>query len=168
MNALGDALAVTLAHRLGFAPQTFAELHPGGSLGRRLTPVGELAHTGDAIPSVPPNAPMLTVIHEMSAKRLGMTTVQREAKLLGVLSDGDLRRLFEREGPEAFHRTADEVMNPHPRIVRPDLFAADALDLMEAHKITALIVTEDGTASTAIHGIIHLHDLVQALALKRD
>ncbi len=165
MLALGDALAITLSQRLGFAPQTFAELHPGGSLGRRLTPVHELAHTGDAIPSVPPDAAMPTVIHEMSAKRLGMTTVQDGGKLLGVLSDGDLRRLFEREGPNAFHCTAAEVMNPHPRTVHPNLFAADALDLMEAHKITALILTADGTPAGPVQGVLHLHDILQALAV---
>lgn len=169
MLALGDALAITLAERLGFAPQTFAELHPGGSLGRRLTPVRELAHTGEAIPRVLPTAAMPEVIHEMSRKRLGMTTVQDAAgRLLGVLSDGDLRRLFEREEANAFHRTAAEVMNPHPRTVSPDLFAADALDLMETHKITALILTQDGTPASPPEGVIHLHDLVQALALKRD
>ena len=169
MLALGDALAVTLAQRLGFAPQTFADLHPGGHLGRRLTPVRDLAHTGDAIPSVPPQAPMPQVIHEMSAKRLGMTTIQdAQSKLLGVLSDGDLRRLFEREGPAAFHHTAAQVMNPHPRTIPPHLFASDALDLMETHKITALLLTGDGTPTTPVEGILHLHDLVQALALKRD
>ncbi len=167
MLALGDALAITLSQRLGFAPQTFAELHPGGSLGRRLTPVRELAHTGEAVPTVAPDAPMSTVIHEMSAKRLGMATVQdAHGKLLGVLSDGDLRRLFEREGPAAFHRTAAQVMNPHPRTVSPDLFALDALDLMEQHKITALVLTQ-GTAEARVQGVVHLHDLVQALSLKQ-
>lgn len=167
MLALGDALAITVARRLGFVPETFAELHRGGSLGRRLTPIRELMHTGDACPVVPPNAPMPTVIHEMSAKRLGMTTVQEGGRLLGVLSDGDLRRLFEREGPEAFHRVAGEVMNPVPRTVSGDMFAGAALDLMEAHKITALILTADGTATTPVQGIVHLHDLVQALASSR-
>lgn len=168
MLALGDALAITLSQRLGFAPQTFAELHPGGSLGRRLTPVRDLAHTGDAVPSVLPDAAMPTVIHEMSAKRLGMTTVQQGGQLLGVLSDGDLRRLFEREGPGAFHRAASEVMNPHPRTVPPNLFAAEALELMETHKITALLVTADGTSATPVLGILHLHDLVQTLAVARN
>ena len=168
MLALGDALAVTLAARLGLTPQTFADSHPGGHLGRRLTPIGDLMHTGDAIPSVPPDAPMPHVIHEMSAKRLGLTTVQTpDGKLLGVLSDGDLRRLFEREGPAAFHHTAAEVMNPTPRTVPPHLFAANALDLMETHKITALLITQDGTPTTPLQGLLHLHDLVQALALKR-
>ena len=168
MLALGDALAITLSQRLGFAPQTFAELHPGGALGRRLTPVSEMMHTGTALPVVSPDAPMPTVIHEMSAKRLGMTTVQANAQLLGVLSDGDLRRLFEREGPAAFHRTAVEVMNAHPRTVKPDLFAADALDLMETHKITALILTEDGSPRSAVQGVIHLHDVVKALSSRKS
>ncbi len=166
MLALGDALAITLSQRLGFAPQAFAELHPGGSLGRRLTPVRDLMHTGDAIPAVGQHAPMPEVIHEMSAKRLGMTTVQDPAGvLLGVLSDGDLRRLFERKGPDAFHHTAADVMNTQPRTVGADLFAADALNVMEAHKITALLVTADGTAAGALRGVIHLHDILQALAL---
>lgn len=164
MLALGDALAVMLAETMGFAPQTFAALHPGGALGRRLTPVRELMHAGEAVPSVLPDAPMPTVIHEMTAKRLGMTAVQNRAGvLLGVLSDGDLRRLFEREGPDAFHRTATQVMNPHPRTVSSGLFAADALDLMEQHKITALLLTEDGTPHSRLLGVVHLHDLVEAL-----
>lgn len=169
MLALGDALAVTLAQRLGFAPQTFADLHPGGSLGRRLTRVRDLAHMGAMLPEVSPQAAMPEVIHEMSAKRLGMTTVQDGAgTLLGVLSDGDLRRLFERQGPQAFHCVAQQVMNPAPRTIRPDLFAADALDLMEEHKITALILTEDGTAASRVEGVVHLHDLLQSLAPRQE
>src|SRR5579875_649391 len=163
MLALGDALAVILAQRLGFAPQTFAALHPGGSLGRRLTPVRELMHTGDTIPVVAPEAPMPAIIHEMSAKRLGMTTVQRTGELLGIISDGDLRRLFERSGPNAFHQNAADIMHRTPRTVTPGLFAADTLDLMEQHKITALLVTADGTPNTAVQGVIHMHDLVQAM-----
>ena len=146
-----------------------AELPPGGQRARRLTPVRELMHTGSAVPIVAPDAPMPAVIHEMSAKRLGMTTVQDAAgHLLGVLSDGDLRRLFEREGPVAFHRTAGEVMTSHPRMITPSLFVTDALDLMEAYKITALPITGDGTHSTPVQGVVHLHDLVQALSPKRD
>ncbi len=167
MLALGDALAVELSRCLGFAPQDFADLHPGGHLGRRLTPLRELMHTGEACPVVPPDAPMPTVIHEMSAKRLGMTTVQENGRLLGLVSDGDLRRLFEREGPAAFHHTAAEVMNATPRTVSGEMFAAAALDLMEAHKITALILTADGTQSAPVQGVVHLHDLVQALARTR-
>ena len=160
MLALGDALAIDVSRRLNFQPQDFAELHPGGQLGKRLITVDQLMHTGDLLPVVPPTATMPEIIHEMSAKRLGMTTIQSEGKLLGILSDGDLRRLFEQAGPDAFHRTASEILNPSPRTIAPTPFATDALALMERHKITALIVTEDGTAATAVLGVLHLHDLL--------
>jgi arabinose-5-phosphate isomerase len=117
-------------------------------------------HTGDDLPIVPPDATMPEIIHEMSAKRLGLTTVQSAGKLLGILSDGDLRRLFERSGPDAFHKTAAEILNPSPRTIAPTPFAGDALALMERHKITALIVTEDGSAASAVVGILHLHDVL--------
>jgi arabinose-5-phosphate isomerase len=160
MLALGDALAIDVSRRLNFQPQDFAELHPGGQLGRRLTPIQQLMHTGDALPTVPPEAKMPEIIHEMSAKRLGMTTIQSAGKLLGILSDGDLRRLFERDGPEAFHKTAAEILNASPRTIAPTPFASDALTLMERHKITALVVTEDGTAASPVLGVLHLHDLL--------
>ena len=163
MLALGDALAIDVSRRLGFAPQDFAGLHPGGQLGRRLAPVRSLMHTGDALPVVLPTAAMPEIIHEMSARRLGMTTVQTPGKphprLLGVLSDGDLRRLFERDGPRAFHRTAEEVMNRSPRTIAPEPAASEALELMERHKITSLVVTEDGSRATAVLGVLHIHDL---------
>jgi arabinose-5-phosphate isomerase len=160
MLALGDALAIDVSRRLNFQPQDFAELHPGGQLGKRLITVDQLMHSGDLLPIVPPTATMPEIIHEMSAKRLGMTTIQSAGKLLGILSDGDLRRLFEQAGPEAFHKTAAEILNPSPRTIAPTPFAADALALMERHKITALVVTEDGTATSAVLGVLHLHDLL--------
>jgi arabinose-5-phosphate isomerase len=160
MLALGDALAIDVSRRLDFQPRDFAELHPGGQLGRRLATVQQLMHTGDDLPVVPPDATMPEIIHEMSAKRLGLTTVQSAGKLLGILSDGDLRRLFERSGPDAFHKTAAEILNPSPRTIAPTPFAGDALALMERHKITALIVTEDGSAASAVVGILHLHDVL--------
>jgi arabinose-5-phosphate isomerase len=160
MLALGDALAIDVSHRLNFQPQDFAELHPGGQLGKRLVTVDQLMHSGDLLPIVPPTATMPEIIHEMSAKRLGMTTIQSAGKLLGILSDGDLRRLFERDGPDAFHKTAAEILNPSPRTIAPTPFAADALALMERHKITALVVTEDGTATSTVLGVLHLHDLL--------
>jgi len=98
-------------------------------------------------------------MHEMSAKRLGMTTIQANGKLLGILSDGDLRRLLERNGPHAFHKKASDIMNPKPRSIAPETLAVDALLLMEQHKITSLIVTEDGTVETPVLGVLHLHDL---------
>ena len=160
MLALGDALAIDVSRRLGFQPENFAELHPGGQLGKRFIPVGQLMLVGDEIPVVAPSTTLPEIIHEMSAKRLGLTTVQDEGKLLGILSDGDLRRLFASRGPEAFHLTAAEILNPNPRTIAPTPFAADALALMERHKITALVVTEDGTAAGPLRGILHLHDLL--------
>ena len=160
MLALGDALAIDVSRRLNFQPQDFAELHPGGQLGKRLIPVGQLMHTGEAIPIVEPTATLPEIIHEMSAKRLGLTTVQANGKLLGILSDGDLRRLFALSGPDAFHLTASELLNPNPRTIAPTPFAADALALMERHKITALVVTADGTPRTPVQGVLHLHDLL--------
>lgn len=160
MLALGDALAVDVSRRLDFQPQHFAELHPGGQIGRRLMPVMQLMHNGEGLPIVAPEATLPAIIHEMSAKRLGMTTVQSAGKLLGILSDGDLRRLFASNGPDAFHKTASEILNPSPRVIAPTLFAGDALAVMEQHKITALVVTEDGTSGAAVVGIVHLHDVL--------
>jgi arabinose-5-phosphate isomerase len=160
MLALGDALAIDVSRRLHFQPQHFAELHPGGQLGRRLTAVQQLMHTADAVPTVPPTATMPEIIHEISAKRLGITTVQSSGQLLGILSDGDLRRLFERDGPAAFHHAAAAVLNPNPRTIAPITFASEALTLMEHHKITTLIVTADGTPTTPVLGILHLHDIL--------
>jgi len=160
MLALGDALAIDVSRRLNFQPHDFAELHPGGQLGKRLIPVSQLMHRGNLLPIVPPTATMPEIIQEMSAKRLGMTTIQSAGKLFGILSDGDLRRLFEHDGPAAFHRTAAQIMNASPRTIAPTPFAGDALTLMERHKITALVVTEDGTASSPVVGVLHLHDLL--------
>ena len=164
MLALGDALAVELSTRLGFAAQDFADLHPGGQLGRRLTPIRELMHTGPAVPVVVPEARLPEIMHEMSAKRLGMTTVQDGERLLGLLSDGDLRRLMERDGPEAFHRSAAEVMHRSPRTIAAEVFASEALEIMEQHKITSLVVTEGGAAEGVVLGVVHLHDLLDSLA----
>jgi arabinose-5-phosphate isomerase len=159
MLALGDALAIDVSRRLGFRANDFAELHPGGHLGRRLMPVRQLMHSGDAIPTVPPNATLPQIVHEMSAKRLGMTTVQEHGRLLGVLSDGDLRRLLEHDGPGAFGKTAAEVMNRSPCTIAPEPLAPDALEIMERHRITSLVVTEDGSANSAVVGVLHTHDL---------
>jgi arabinose-5-phosphate isomerase len=160
MLALGDALAIDVSRRLDFQPQDFADLHPGGQLGKRLIPVSQLMHAGDEIPVVEPTTTLPEIIHEMSTKRLGITTVQVDGKLLGILSDGDLRRLFAARGPEAFHLTAAEILNPSPRTIGPSAFAGDAVTLMERHKITALIVTEDGTPASPVQGVLHLHDLL--------
>lgn len=159
MLALGDALAIEVSRTLGFRPKDFAELHPGGSLGRRLSRVSQLMHTGEALPTVEPTAAMPAIIHAMSAGRLGMTTVQLNNHLLGVISDGDLRRLLERDGAEAFHKTAADVMSPQPLTISPATLAPDALYAMEQRKITSLVVTEDGTQASAALGVVHIHDL---------
>jgi arabinose-5-phosphate isomerase len=157
MLALGDALALEVSGRRGFAAEDFAELHPGGRLGRRLARVRTLMHTGNALPEVTADTVMTQVIHEMSDKKLGMTTVLGDGrKLLGMISDGDLRRLLERDGPQALARTAGEIMNPKPVTIAPDAFAGEALTIMEERKITSLIVTD---SATQVLGVIHLHDL---------
>jgi arabinose-5-phosphate isomerase len=161
MLALGDALAIEVSRRRNFQPQDFADLHPGGHLGRRLTPVRELMHCGDALPSVTADTPMTEVIYEMSRKKLGMTTVlsHLEGRLLGIVSDGDLRRLLEREGPRALEHTASGIMNPHPVTVDAGTLAPAALALMEQKKITTLIVTEGLASPAKPIGVVHLHDL---------
>jgi arabinose-5-phosphate isomerase len=157
MLALGDALALEVSRRRGFAAEDFAHLHTGGLLGRRLSRVSDLMHSGDALPQVAVVTPMVQVIHEMSHKKLGMTTVLGDANaLLGMISDGDLRRLLERDGPNALAHTAGDIMNPNPVTIAPDAFAGEALALMEARKITSLIVV---APSGEVQGVLHLHDL---------
>lgn len=156
MLALGDALAVAVSLRKGFKAEDFAELHPGGKLGKQLARVKDLMHTGEAIPVVSPQTAMADVIYEMSSKKLGMTTVQEGGRLRGVISDGDLRRLLEREGGAALSRTAGEAMNPNPRTIAPEELAARALAILEERKITSLIVV--GPAEQ-VKGVVHLHDL---------
>jgi arabinose-5-phosphate isomerase len=156
MLALGDALAIAVSVRKGFRADDFAELHPGGKLGKRLAKVSELMHSGDDIPVVSPETPMTDVIYEMSSKKLGMTTVLCEGRLCGVISDGDLRRLLEREGGSALTKTAGEAMNARPRTIGADELAAKALAVLEERKITSLVVVD---ADAKVEGILHLHDL---------
>jgi arabinose-5-phosphate isomerase len=156
MLALGDALAVALAERKGFKEEDFASLHPGGKLGKRLARVESLMHSGDAVPRVSPETKMPDVIYEMSRKKLGVTAVVDEDKLLGVISDGDLRRLLERRGKDALDLTAGECMTRDPQTVSPAEFAATALAIMEERKITSLVVVDE---NSAVQGIVHLHDL---------
>jgi arabinose-5-phosphate isomerase len=156
MLALGDALAVAVSLRKGFKAEDFAELHPGGKLGKQLAKVRDLMHAGEDVPVVAPNTRMSDVIFEMSSKKLGMTTVQEAGKLRGVISDGDLRRLLEREGGAALSKTAGEAMNVNPRTIAAGELAARALAILEERKITSLVVT-DGTGK--VEGVVHLHDL---------
>jgi arabinose-5-phosphate isomerase len=156
MLALGDALAIAVSLRKGFRAEDFAELHPGGKLGKQLARVADLMHTADAIPIVAPSTPMTDVIYEMSSKHLGITTVQQQGRLCGVISDGDLRRLLQREGGSALSRTAGEAMNPTPRTIAPTELAATALAILEERKITSLVVVDP---DHHVQGVIHLHDL---------
>lgn len=156
MLALGDALAVAVSLRKGFRAEDFAELHPGGKLGKRLAKVRDLMHSGDEVPVVSPATTMADVIFEMSSKKLGITTVQHEGRLRGVISDGDLRRLLEREGGAALTRTAGEAMNPHPQTIGADELAATALAMLEERKITSLVVVD---SDHRVEGMVHLHDL---------
>ncbi|MBS1806505.1 MAG: KpsF/GutQ family sugar-phosphate isomerase [Acidobacteria bacterium] len=156
MLALGDALAVAVSLRKGFKAEDFAELHPGGKLGKQLAKVRDLMHGGENIPAVSPETRMSDVIFEMSSKKLGMTTVQEDGRLRGVISDGDLRRLLEREGGAALSKTAGKAMNANPRTIAAGELAARALAIMEERKITSLVVT-DGTGK--VEGVVHLHDL---------
>ena len=156
MLALGDALAVAVSLRKGFKAEDFAELHPGGKLGKQLAKVRDLMHAGEDIPAVRMTTTMADVIFEMSSKKLGMTTVQEDGKLRGVISDGDLRRLLEREGGAALSKTAGEAMNTNPRTIAAGELAARALAILEERRITSLVVT-DGTGK--VEGVVHLHDL---------
>jgi arabinose-5-phosphate isomerase len=156
MLALGDALALEVSRRRGWKAEDFADLHPGGHIGRRLARVSELMHTGDALPQVAGSTPMPQVIYEMSRKKLGMTTVLEDGRLRGMISDGDLRRLLERDGSHALEHTAGDIMNPHPLTIDGSTLAFSALALMEEKKITSLIVV---TADGQVEGVVHLHDL---------
>jgi arabinose-5-phosphate isomerase len=156
--ALGDALAIALLDRRGFQPDDFAALHPAGRLGKKLLRVEHLMHSGDALPRVSPATPMPAAFHEMSAKKLGMTTVTTsDGKLAGILTDGDLRRLMETHGGATLSMTASECMVQTPQTISPNLLASEALNLMEKKKITSIVVVDP--TSQKVVGVVHLHDL---------
>jgi arabinose-5-phosphate isomerase len=156
MLALGDALAVTLSEKRGFKEEDFANLHPGGKLGKQLARVGSLMHSGDALPCVGRQTKMPDVIYEMSRKKLGVTAVVEAEILMGIISDGDLRRLLEKRGKDVLDLTAGECMTKNPQTIEREEFAATALALMEEKKITSLMVVD---GSGKLQGIVHLHDL---------
>lgn len=161
MLALGDALAVAVAEKRGFKESDFADLHPGGKLGKRLARVEQLMHSGEDLPRVSPDSKMTDVIYEMSRKGLGITTVLDGEKLLGVISDGDLRRQLERHGrtpgsKDVLELTAAECMTTSPKTILPSEFAMSALAVMEERKITSLVVVDEQDRA---RGIVHLHDL---------
>jgi arabinose-5-phosphate isomerase len=157
MLALGDALAIAVSLRKGFRAEDFASLHPGGKLGKKLAFVRDLMHSGDALPSVASATPMSQVIYEMSRKKLGVTTVLDGGGLLiGLISDGDLRRLLEDRGPNALTLNAGDAMNPRPHTIAAGELAARGLAIMEERRITSLVVTDNERRAL---GILHLHDL---------
>jgi arabinose-5-phosphate isomerase len=156
MMALGDALAIALLERRGFKEEDFAQLHPGGRLGKKFQRVENLMHTGDAIPHVAPSTPMPDVLYEMSRKGLGMAAVVDSFKVVGIITDGDLRRLMQKRKDEALHLTAAEVMTRNPATVPRSELAGTALRLMEERKITSLLVVDP---EHRLEGVVHLHDL---------
>lgn len=157
MLAMGDALAMALLERRGFTEEDYAALHPAGRLGVKLRRVEHLMHVGDQVPSVKPQTPLADVIYEMSRKGLGhAAVVESNGRLAGIISDGDLRRFFERNGNRALSLTAADCMSPRPATIGRRELATRALNLMEARKITSLMVV-DGEGR--LEGVLHLHDL---------
>ncbi|RPI24964.1 MAG: KpsF/GutQ family sugar-phosphate isomerase [Acidobacteria bacterium] len=155
--ALGDALAVAVSEKKGFRLEDFARLHPGGRLGKKLTFVKDLMHAGAQVPRVTMEASMQEVIYEMSRKGLGITSVtDLNGGLVGVISDGDLRRLLERDRETVLSKKAGECMTKDPVTISESELATSALNLLEQRKITSLMVTDEGGG---LVGVIHLHDL---------
>lgn len=157
--AMGDALAMALLEKRGFTLDDFAVLHPGGRLGKALLRIHDVMHRGDQVPRVAPGTPIHQVLIEMSEKRLGMTTVvDEQGRLLGMISDGDLRRQMERHGKSVFDQTAAECMTIQPITIGRHELATAALAVMEQRKITSLPVVDGGGV---VEGVVHLHDLWQ-------
>ena len=158
--ALGDALAVVLLDARGFKAEDFARSHPGGTLGRRLlTHVSDVMRRGEQLPRVLPSAPFTTLMREMSAKGLGAAAVvDADDRVLGIFTDGDLRRLVEK-GTDLRQRTAGEVMHPKPLTLRDDALAAEAASLMELHRITSVLVVD---AEDRLCGAVNSNDLMRA------
>ncbi len=158
--ALGDALAVALLDARGFRPEDFARSHPGGALGRKLlTHVADVMRTGDAVPRVRPDAPFTDLMREMSRAGLGASAVvDAEGCVLGIFTDGDLRRLIEK-GVDLRALQARDVMHPNPRTITDDVLAVEAADLMEAHRITSVLVVD---AQARLVGAVNSNDLMRA------
>lgn len=157
--ALGDALALVLSRRKGFREEHFADLHPGGRLGKKLMRVSSLMHAGEALPSVGPDSGISAVIYEITEKRLGMTcVVDPEGRLAGVVTDGDLRRHM-KPGTNLFDKRAGDIMTPRPVTIARTILAVEALRLMEERKITSLVVVDRHPDGLRVVGVVHLHDL---------
>jgi arabinose-5-phosphate isomerase len=156
--ALGDALAIALSEKRGFKEEDFANLHPGGKLGKKLLRVENLMHCGSGMPVVEVNTPMKDVIYEISKKGMGVTAVvQNGSQLAGIITDGDLRRLLQQD-ENILKRTAGECMHLKPLTVDAQALATAALQIMEERKVTSLLVT---AGEGILAGIIHIHDLWQ-------
>jgi arabinose-5-phosphate isomerase len=153
--ALGDALAMTLLVAKGFREEDFANLHPGGRLGKRLMRVEQLMHTGDAVPAVHPDTLMDAVVQEMSRKGLGMTCVIEDGRLAGIITDGDIRRHMS-ASVDLRTRTAAQIMTRSPVTIGSGTLAAEVLHVLEQRKITSLVVVD---ADRRVEGVVHLHDL---------
>lgn len=158
--AMGDALAVALLSRNGFREEDFAQFHPGGSLGKKLfITVGDLIHSGDTLPLIAPAATMMQAVIEISSKRLGTAVViDKQKTILGIVTDGDIRRGIEKWGKPFFDMTASEVMTKDPKTISADELAVKALAIMEERQITTLVVPDE---HGRILGIIHLHDILK-------
>ena len=155
--AMGDALAMELLSLRGFGEEDFAQLHPGGNLAVRLRRVEQVMQTGEKIPRVKPTDMLPDVIYEMSKKGLGMTTVvDDDDRLVGVVSDGDVRRFLQKEGNRALELTAADAMSGDPITIVGKAFATKALNLMESYKITCLVVAD---GQEHVEGIVHIHNL---------
>ncbi len=155
--ALGDALAIALMKKKGFSEQDFASVHPKGQAGKKLLKIKSLMHKGRRVPSVHPNTPMKDVLREISEKKLGMTCVlDKTEKLVGIITDGDLRRMIQKYGNAFLQKTAKECMTTHPATIDKEDLATKALNIMEERKITSLVVTN---TEGGVEGLIHLHDL---------
>ncbi|MBU1338731.1 MAG: KpsF/GutQ family sugar-phosphate isomerase [Acidobacteria bacterium] len=155
--AVGDALAVALMRKKGFGEKEFAFYHPRGVLGKKLLKVSSLMHSGRHMPSIQEDADISFVLQEMTEKKLGMTCVVNQKKeLLGVITDGDLRRMLQKHGDRLFTKKARECMTPNPLTIKSDDLATKALKKMEDNRVTSLIVQNE---KGGIEGIIHLHDL---------
>jgi arabinose-5-phosphate isomerase len=157
--AMGDALAMAVLERRGFTVDDFAVLHPGGNIGKKLVRIEDVMHAGEQVPRVLPATPMRELLFEMTRKRLGMTTVaDARGRLVGMISDGDLRRQLEQHGPAALERTAGQIMTPRPLTIARSALATAALALMEERRITSLPVVD---RAGVLEGVVHLHDLWQ-------
>jgi arabinose-5-phosphate isomerase len=158
--AVGDALAVAILEARGFTQEDFARSHPGGMLGRRLLlRIEDVMRTGEDLPIVGPETSLRDGLIEMSRKGLGMTAiVDRDRKVLGIFTDGDLRRTLDRD-PDLRSKRMTDVMTPNPRTVRPGILAAEAVHLMESSRITQLLVTDD---QHVLIGALNVHDLFRA------